>query len=246
LLRISSIVISLCLLMSVTDVNAEKLQVVTEASMPLQYLANEKVSGPATELVEMLLVEAGFEYEINLMPWARSYQKALTQANTLIYSITRTQQREDKFHWIGEITPVEYKLYKLAKNKLLTISEMNQLNQYKVGVIRGSATEQILKQYKVKYLVPVSSGEQVFELAKLERIDFFPANHLHFRDVCKSYNDQCELFEPTISIPNAGNSLYIAISKSTAPEIVNKLQKAYIQLKQNGTHDIWQKLNEIR
>ena len=59
--------------------NKITINVVTENTFPLQYLEGEAVKGPATELLEAVLQQAGVEYQIQVLPWARAYQIAKQQ-----------------------------------------------------------------------------------------------------------------------------------------------------------------------
>jgi polar amino acid transport system substrate-binding protein len=43
---------------------------------------------------------SGLDYKIELLPWVRAYNMALNRDNVLIYTITRTTERENLFHWI--------------------------------------------------------------------------------------------------------------------------------------------------
>ena len=63
----------------------QTVRVVTESAFPLQYQEEGTIVGPATELLEALLKEAKVSYQIEMQPWARAYQSALTNKNTLIY-----------------------------------------------------------------------------------------------------------------------------------------------------------------
>ncbi len=108
------------------SVNAIKVNVVTEDAYPFQYIKNNKIVGPTTDLVKKLLTEAHVDYEINMYPWARAYNLALSKPNTIIYSIARTKEREDKFLWIGSLMQLKYALYGLEN---ITISPTAAINE---------------------------------------------------------------------------------------------------------------------
>ena len=97
---------------------ALKIRVLTEDTFPIQYLENGKILGPSTELVRSVLNEANIPYSIEILPWARAYNVALTQPNTMIYSLARTEQREDLFQWIGSVMRLNYYLVGMESLKL--------------------------------------------------------------------------------------------------------------------------------
>jgi len=69
------------------------------------------VAGYATELVRAVAAEAGFEADIQLVPWPRLLKLVQNQANTLAYGMARNSSREDRYHWIGQTRPMTFKLW---------------------------------------------------------------------------------------------------------------------------------------
>lgn len=120
--------------------NATELNVVTEHWPPFIIdgaIKGSEISGSATQNVKAVLNKTDLDYSIALYPWARSYHLATSEPNTLIYSIYRTKQREDLFHWFCPIyksTPIH--AYKLKSNAL-DISSFKALKKGTVGVMRG-------------------------------------------------------------------------------------------------------------
>ena len=84
---------------SVANAKVVTINIITEDSVILQYKEKGKIVGPATDIVTDTIEQAGFSYDIKMLPWSRAYKVALTQKNTLIYSLARTADCEDKFHW---------------------------------------------------------------------------------------------------------------------------------------------------
>ncbi len=81
----------------------QDINVVTENWRPYNYEENSKIKGSSTKIVQTVLNQSGFQYAINLYPWARSYQEALNNKNTLIYTIVRIPLREHLFKWVGPV-----------------------------------------------------------------------------------------------------------------------------------------------
>jgi len=92
------------LLVGQASAHNEKINVVTENLPPLQMNnAQGFPSGAMVDVVKATLEQANVEGEISIFPWARSYTMALTQPNTLIFSMMKNANRANKFHWIGKI-----------------------------------------------------------------------------------------------------------------------------------------------
>jgi polar amino acid transport system substrate-binding protein len=98
--------------------HADALKVVTEDSS-YSFLADGKVVGPASEIVEKTLFQAGVtDYSMALYPWARAYDIARLEANVLIYPIIRSAERETLFKWVGELDEVTPLFYKLRERRM--------------------------------------------------------------------------------------------------------------------------------
>ena len=93
-----------------------------------------------------VLAEAGYTSSLDVLPWARAYAIATSQANTLIFSIARTPQREEQFYWIGTLMDLQYYFYGLSKNFAQTPQQLNDYKNLRVGAILDSATHQYLTQ----------------------------------------------------------------------------------------------------
>ena len=62
-----------------------------------------KVTGFATEVVQEILKRLNQPDNIKMMAWDDAYNLALAEKNVVLFSTTRTEQRESLFHWVGPI-----------------------------------------------------------------------------------------------------------------------------------------------
>lgn len=203
----------------------QTVRVVTESAFPLQYQEDGTIVGPATELLEALLKEAKVSYQIEMQPWARAYQSALTNKNTLIYSIARTPEREQNFHWLGEVMSLDYYLFGLAGDSE-EITEQALIDA-RIGVIRDSATSEYLTSQGYKNLQVVSHPKQSIKMLLSERIDYFPANIASFNVSCRNFELDCDKIKAIYKLKIPATKLYFAFSKSTDKALVDKVKLAY-------------------
>jgi polar amino acid transport system substrate-binding protein len=68
-----------------------KLNIVTEHFPPFQIVESNTITGLSSEIIKATLKTAQFSYNLSAYPWSASYQQALKQANTCIY--TRSTSR---------------------------------------------------------------------------------------------------------------------------------------------------------
>lgn len=216
------------------------IKVVTEDTFPLQYVENNQVLGPATELVEQVLLAAKVNYNIEVLPWARAYHLALIEPNTLIYSLAKTAKRADEFKWVGRIIALDYYLYGSADSAINSQTPLNELKGYRIGTVRDSAVFQYLQHNGFKRLTTVVQGRQNVRLFQQDRVDLFPANKSSFQAICQQESFDCSGLEPLYKLDISALDLYIAFSVPTDDVIVEKVRVAYQQVmeKRKNLHDI--------
>ncbi len=207
--------------------NGTQIKVVTEEAFPLQYSEEGVIKGPTTQIVKQLLTQSKLSFDLNIMPWARAYEMAKQKPNTLIYSIARTQSREEQFHWIGVVSRYEYYLYttkEFAENHVINEQTMKQ---FRIGSVRNSATFQYLHEQEFEHVFAVSSPDQNFEKLIKRRIDMFPASRSAFEASCNNLREDCDRFIPVIPLGLPPVNLYVAMNKETPIELVNKLKSTF-------------------
>jgi polar amino acid transport system substrate-binding protein len=216
---------------------SQTILVVTEDGYPLQYMKDQKIVGTGTELVEAVMKQAGLTYTIQIYPWARAYRSAQNQKNVLIYSMTRTPQREWQFKWVGEILPLNYSLLRLKSRPEVAPTSLQDAKSYNIGVIRQDVVHQYLEREEFLNLEPVATVEQNFKKLLAKRVDLIPytVSMLHF--VCKDIKVDCDLFEPVLPLPEISTGLFMAFSNLTDDAIFERAKKAYLHLKQEGIYD---------
>ncbi|MDX1536195.1 substrate-binding periplasmic protein [Arsukibacterium sp.] len=80
------------------------LQLYTEHSPPGEYLdANGNVSGATVELIKLLLSRLDQPATIELLPWARAFERAKLQRNSGVFETVRNAEREADFKWVGPL-----------------------------------------------------------------------------------------------------------------------------------------------
>lgn len=208
-------------------VHAEVINVVTEDAYPLQYVEKGEVAGPVTAIVKAVLDDAGYEYKVALKPWARAYQEALDNENTLIYSMARTKEREDKFKWVGSIMEINYYLVGLKTLNLPESTSLSSLKHLPVGAIRNSATHHYLVEQGFDNIYLVSHPKQSINMLKLGRIKLFPTNYESFQLSCLSFKVDCTDITPVIKLEKPSSSLYFALSVKTDDVVVEKVRASY-------------------
>lgn len=228
-------VLALLLVSGCLSLNAnEFIQVVTEDLNPLNYLENNQVKGSSTQIVRRVLKEAGLKADFQVYPWARSYAMAQNQENTLIYTINRTPEREQKFKWIGLLASNDQSafLFKLKSNTDLQVSSLEEAKEYFVGTNLGDVNHELLKSEGFKNIQAVPLRSQSIKMLFRERVDLIVGSYPILKEECKKAGKSIESLEALI--PFKTSSPYMAISNKTSDKLVEKLRTAYQRLVASG------------
>ena len=220
---------------------AEPLVVLTEAFYPMSYIVEvdgeTEIKGFATELVRAVLAEADVEYTLALVPWARAIHTINHQGDTLVFSMARTTDREEKYYWIGEVWPLRHYLYGLRKYKSKLPTSLEDAKEFRIGVHRGDVVYEYLLGKGFDNLKEVKDVEKNLFLLHRDRLDLVPFVDfaLGITAIRKGY--KVEDLVPMIDIRDIASVMSIALSKNTDPLLATKLVRAYKLIRETGRYD---------
>lgn len=232
-MRYSALWFSAGLIGAAAAAQAQTIEAVTETT-PYTYVAQGKVSGTATQVVELTLQRAGFTgYGVHLYPWARAYAMAQKEANVLIFLIARTPAREQQFHWAGEIMKIQYHLYRL-KSRPLAVSTLEAAKAHTIGVMRDDVRQQYLRSKGFERLVVSAQSLDNFQKLLRGQVDLVPLTTDDAASLCRQTGFDCAQLERVLTLDEASTGLYMAYSLQTPPEVVRRTQAAFGRLKAEG------------
>jgi polar amino acid transport system substrate-binding protein len=214
---------------------AQEITVVTEEYPPYNFLdSNKKVSGMATEVVEEVLKRAKLDYHLDIYPWARAYKMAQDAPNILIYSIGRSQKRETLFKWVDVIAPYDVYLYRLKSRPEIKVSKLSELKNFKIGAVRDDIDAQYLEELGVKPDLTASDTLNSRKLA-LGRIDMLTMDEYALISLFQREGIDPNTVAKVFKLEALSSGLYMAFSKQTPDDIVNKCKVVLAQLRKDGT-----------
>ena len=218
--------------------HGQTLQILTEEYPPYNRIEEGQVTGFSTKIVEQVVLKAGIQGKPKLYPWPRAYEMVLAKENTLIYTIARNSEREKLFKWVGPLASRTIFLFKLKKRTDIEINSLEDAKKYVIGVVRndGLSINLMKKGFKIdKNLYPVSKEKQNIEKLFAGRIDLVANVELYMVYVVKSLGLDFNKLAKVYELPDK-NAYYMALNIKTSDTIVNKLQHALDEIKQNGTY----------
>lgn len=211
--------------------NVPPLKVVTEHLPPYQIgkgtrLVGGSIGTKVQELIKPMYPGA----EIEVLPWVRAYRLALQRPNTLIFSIVRLPEREDKFHWLGVVETVETKLIAKASSSIQPIDELEQLKGLRIGVKRADAISNVLEQHGFEYgktMTDILSTTSTMDMLQKDRVDVIPANEHIIDYYCQINSCDRSDFRDIYTMKKLSSEFYIAASLGTDKHIINSVKNAF-------------------
>lgn len=221
-----------------------EIQIVTQSFAPLQWDNDGTPDGYVTSYIQAVFENVGERLPVTVgsfdfMPWKRAMLTAESKPNVMLFSLSRTPEREDKFQWLGEVSPYGQYLYQLNTKPKIEVEAIGDLTRHdvKIGVQDGGNTHVYLTELGLEAsgnLVPITDYRQGIEMLYLGRIDLLPlTGFLAEASACKQGYDG-SLLQPVVFIEKLAKPLWAVFSKGTDPELTEAVRKEMSALKTNG------------
>ena len=214
----------------------DKLSFYTEEYPPYNMTQNGETTGIAVDMLAAILEHADTETtvsDVKVTPWARGYATAQRQPNTVLFSTTRTQQREDKFVWVGPIVPTRIGV--IGKKNGPAITGVADLADTKTATIRDDVAEQLLlkKGLSQSAIHAVANQNAIVNLLERGRVQYwaYETNVARYilkqRGVAGAYETKHVLEE---------SKLYYAFHPDSDPDAIAAFRDAFRAVKGSDTY----------
>lgn len=221
-----------------------ELTVLTEDLPPLNYIDNGVLVGPSVEIVREIIKRLGTKEQIQVYPWARAYKMALEENNVVLFGMTYTEVRKDKFKWVGPLA-IKRDILVGKKNSSLKIETLEDAKKVRrIGTLLDDTRGRMLESLGFTNLEPVSDEKLNAQKLAINRIDLWAYKIPGLRTVCDLAGVDYREFEEIYHLREI--ELMIAFSKKTPDAIVKKWNEAFNGMSTDGTVlQIRKKWNEI-
>lgn len=209
------------------------VRIFTEISPPAaMYLSDGTLGGFGVEIVRALQKEIGDDTAIEVVPWARGYKFLNEKPGVALMPTTRTPDREDLFQWVGPLMTINWTMYGLSGSNYNIKNLDDARSAAGIGVYREDVRARFLEESGFTNLQTVESQDINLKKLLRRRIALLVSSDIGM----KAYYDRDETLrgkiKPILSFRTV--DLYLAFSKDTAPEIVERWSGAYEKLYRNG------------
>lgn len=212
---------------------AAELKILTFDEPPTSYVdENGKLSGFAVEIVREIQHRVSNNDPIELLPEMRALIIASAEPNVVLFSFSRTPDRENQYHWITLLIRKPWVFY-MKKNTDIVLRDINDAKQLgTIGVARGIRST-YLETLGFKNLEAVTNNWQNIKKLFAERVQAIYYEPQGMATECQRLGIPFSEFKQ-VFVTNY-SEVYIAMSKGTDPGIVKNWQDAARNMKDDGT-----------
>ncbi|WDP89955.1 MAG: amino acid ABC transporter substrate-binding protein [Desulfobacter sp.] len=224
-----------CVFFLASAAPAETFSIMTEEYPPFNYTENGKLTGLSSEVMAELIKRLGHPDEIKVLPWSRAYNFIQHKDGMILFSMTRTEARENLFKWVGPVAPNKWVFF-AKKGSGLQINSLEDAKKVKkIGTYKDDAAESFLKAEGFSNIESVVNDEANAKKLAAGRIDLWIVGQLQGVFKAKKAIGDAAALENVFDVKET--QLYIAFSKNTPDEVIAKWQAELDKMKADGTYD---------
>lgn len=200
------------------------LRLTTESFPPFNYLKDGEIVGRSTELVRAALDDAGVDYEMRIMPWARAFRMGEHEPMTCVFSTAHTPARHDRFQWIEPLDRIEWVLA-APRDAEISIASLDEARRYRIGTYN----EDVIEGYLLERGFDVQAARRDplnVRLLKEGRIDLWATMRNRFDAADDDSLEVVHVFNHTV--------LALACNHSVPADVVRRIQHSLDELEQSG------------
>lgn len=214
---------------------ADEISVVTEYLPPFQIQAEDgSLSGFSTDVVQALAKSVGDQLNIKVFPWARAYETASSVKNTMIFSMAKSEERLEKFLWVGDLHEIRAYFWGLKTQFPNPPYPVDELKSYRIATALNSSEFHYLKHHNFTNIYPVSKEEFRLTMIVKKRTDIIYETVPSFYAISEAQGLDVNLFTKLTPVEGDNLTLSIAFNKNSDADLVSKYQQAFIKLTHSG------------
>ena len=227
-----------------------KIRALTSSFPPLQIFNNEQADGYTVNIIKSVVKKINLQYQetisvdFEFLPWKRALRIATSnRPNILFFSLSRSPEREDLFHWVGPISPYDMHLFSLDETLLHNEQPLESIrvSQRVIGVQDGSNVEEYLlslKFIKDTDYITFSDYREGIRMLYRHRIDYIPMTSFLSRgNVCVENLDP-DLLIIGKRLNQVSKPLWVVFSKSTSAKLIQRFSHALNVFNENDEHKV--------
>ncbi|WP_169566548.1 substrate-binding periplasmic protein [Sneathiella limimaris] len=231
MVRIASFICAIAIAFNISNAaTASDSTTIYTSYFPSVVIDDPDKPGIAYEIVTELFKLAKEEYTIVHLPWARAQHMALQTPGSLIFPLSRTPTRDDKYVW--DLNIFNNNSYFITFNNVKLTAETARDKH--IGVQLKSSWDNWLTEqgYKNVYRVP-GDGSELIKLLRNKRIDAWYTDQIIGSTALRGLEDPGITFSEPIKFFRT----YLATNRKNPYPHMEKLRAALKVLQESGRID---------
>ena len=206
------------------------LSYLTEEYYPFNYTENGELKGISTDILHLVWAELGEPAQpIQVLPWARAYDRACNNRNTVLFSMARIPEREKLFRWVGPIAGTRFVLI-AKKSAGITLRSLDEAAGYRIGTLRDDVTDLLLQKYcKRNKIEAVADMQHNIRKLLSGRLDMVAYEETSWRQIALKNSLSPDDYETVLVLHET--LVYFAFHKDTPPLLLKDFQDALDRVK---------------
>ncbi len=212
------------------------MQIYTENYPPLTFMNSfGEITGFGSDVVNEIMKRNRIFVDIKLSLWSNGYDLALNNPNFCLFTMDRTQLRDNLFQWVGPIGTNTTWLYTKAGSGITISSIEDARNLKAVGTVNSWFSDQYLRSLGFTNLVSDNDPNVMTNKLMHGEIDAFVCSDVTFPEIMKGQGYPYKQAVTAFSLMSS--DYYIAFSKNTPVSIINQWQTTLQSMRSDGTYD---------
>jgi len=210
-----------------------ELRLLTEQAPPTSFLRDGQPDGYSVEVVRELIRRTGSQASIELLPWTRAYFLAKSEADTGLFAVVRTAEREVLFQWVGPILQGATRFYSLKSSNLRIDSLEDAARAGTLALPKQWYSYETLQRMGFTNLYGVPSSRQMVTMLKHGRVKLIATEDLTLREELATGGLTPEEVQGHLAFMQS--DYYIAFSPQTAPALVERWRHELDGMRRDGS-----------
>lgn len=229
--------IALFVLMTIAPMGgafAQSLTIYCEDDPPNQMLGPDgQLTGMTVEVAAEIKKRIGNQDPIQMVPWARGYDEIQKIPNTVLFSMSRTAERNPLFHWVGPVLESSYGLFAKTDSRIVIRSLDDAKKLKRIGVYNADVRDTFLTQAGFRNLDRTNNNIQNFKKLMGDRIDVYASAPTSIEDEAKAAGFKASDVKNVFTFMHV--QLYIALSRETPESTVKAWSDAFASMQKDGS-----------
>lgn len=202
-----------------------EMRYLTENYPPANFFEDDKLVGVSVDMLHEIWQRLDLPKKtIHVVPWARGYREVEQDSNSMLFTMSRTKERDSHFKWVGPVFSSTHVLVAKIKTPI-EISKQSDMFNYNVSTVRGDISEKSLKEidFPNHKMAKVANVKQAFLMLKNDRVELVMLSIHGLHHVLAELHESRNRYKVVWEVNKIGN--YYAFNKATPDKLINAFQQ---------------------